>query len=162
MNTLRAAVLAATSLACLAGATEASAQRYFARERLVPFNGQAATTPDPTPTPEPTATPTPTQYNAYNYTVRKNTKYVNGCGFNNDATQNGFADWKAALAWCQTIKVQYPNNWIYCTMKTLQPGNVQANVSSSQCQPTFGGANWATGDDGHYMMQYIASAYAAK
>lgn len=156
MNILRAAAIAAASLTFLAGAAEASAQRFFARERLVPFDGQAATTPDPV------ATPTPTQYNAYNYTVRRNTKNVNGCGFNNDAIQNGFADWKAALAWCQTVKVQYPNNWIYCTMKTLQPGNVQANVSSSQCQPTFNGVNWATGDDGHYMMQYIPSAYAAK
>jgi hypothetical protein len=154
MNRIRSAMLAASAIACLTAATApAEAQRYFARERLMINNGNGT---DPAPTTDPT--PTPTRYNSYIYDVRRNTRNVNGCSFSNDGTKAGFATWRLALDWCETVKAGNPN-YMSCMIKTLNDGSKQASVSSSACAPTWSGTNWATGDDGHYIMQQIASAY---
>lgn len=163
MNRIRSAMLAASAIACLAAsAAPAQAQRYFARERLMINDGSSNTSPtnDPTPTP----TPAPTVYNNNNHGAQKNTKNINGCGFSNDATSNGFATANDALDWCSKVKVMYPNQqvgYMYCTLVILGDGKFQASMGSSACKATFSGSQiWPNGtSQGHWEFTAIPSAY---
>lgn len=160
MKTIHAALLAAVSLVGFAGSVQAQTQtKYFARERLVPGpSDTAATQPPSTP---PATGPADGIYNNDNSTALKNTKIVNG-PYSDDASSSGFATNSAAMNWCLTIKVRYPNiqpGYMFCTIAKLADGTFQAAVSSSQNPATFTGGQIYTSGQGHWQMTARAAAY---
>lgn len=154
MNALRTLLLAAVATTGTFGVAEAQS-KYFAREMLSPN----ATTPSK----DTTAPPAQTKYNRASGGVRYNTLTVDGCSYSSDASNNNLASAEAAIEFCETRKVKFPNSstgYMHCSVGRYDNGSYSAALSSAACQAQYKGATvYTRPGEGHYLMVADLAAY---